>query len=53
MRENLDETQDWLDEKSEKFQESDAGEALGAHIYSVEEVLDSIDNLEEVELDSL
>lgn len=51
IREALDEKRDWLNDKSEKYQEGESGQAWDEHLSDVESLLDEIDNLEMPDLE--
>jgi len=46
VRQNLDEKREWLEGRSEKYQESDAAQEWDEHLSEVENILDEIDNLQ-------
>lgn len=49
VRESLDVKRDWLEGKSERYLDSEAGQAWQEHLDQVESLLDDIDNLDDVE----
>lgn len=44
--EMLEPKKEWLEDRSDKFKESEKGEEWEYHLYEIEEVLDAIDNIE-------
>ncbi|MFV8268427.1 hypothetical protein ACNQGP_00645 [Flavobacterium sp. GT2N3] len=46
IREELDSKKDWLDEKSDKYKESEKGEEWEYYLTEVENLLDNLDQIE-------
>lgn len=45
MRQELDKKREWLNNKSDKYKESEEAEELESHLNEIEDILNDIDNL--------